>query len=141
MQVSAIARARATDLAARRVLPRVRTGASFHTVTDDPARAALLDLSVEAGPTTTLVLTGDLDPATAPKLGAAVAAATADASVQRVVLDLGGVNFLDSSGLRVFVTAREALADRGGDLVLRNASDNIRRLLDITGLGEVIDIE
>lgn len=108
---------------------------------DDAARSALLDVSVEAGPTTIVSLTGDLDPATAPKLQAAVDAAIADAVVTRVVLDLRGVNFLDSSGLRVFVTTREALAERGGNLVLRNASANIRRLLDITGLGEVIDVE
>ena len=108
---------------------------------DDVARPALLDLKVVGGPTTTIAVIGDLDPATAPELEAAIVAVTDDASVTRIVLDLGGVNFLDSSGLRVFVTTREELAARDGQLVLRNASSNIRRLLDITGLGEVIDIE
>ncbi len=108
---------------------------------DDAARPALLDLQVDGGPTTTISLAGDLDPATAPTLEAAIAAALADPSVSRIVLDLGAVKFLDSSGLRVFVTTREELAGRNGHLVLRNASSNVRRLLDITGLGEVIDIE
>src|SRR4051812_23091440 len=101
------------------------------------ARPALLDLQVEAGPTTVITLSGDLDPATAPLLQEAIDAAAADDSVERVVLDLSGLAFLDSSGLRVFVTAREALDARGARLALRHPTSNTRRLLDITGLGEV----
>lgn len=108
---------------------------------DDAARTALLDVQIDAGPVTTIALAGDLDPATAPVLEEAVATAVADDSVSRVVLDLGGLSFLDSSGLRVFVTAREQLTARNAELVLRDPSDNIRRLLDITGLGQVISIE
>lgn len=108
---------------------------------DDAARTALLDLQVDAGPLTTISLSGDLDPATAPLLEDVIAKALDDGSVRRVVLDLSGLSFLDSSGLRVFVTAREALATRGAELVLRQPTDNTRRLLDITGLGEVITIE
>ncbi|MGI8757367.1 MAG: STAS domain-containing protein [Acidimicrobiales bacterium] len=108
---------------------------------DDAARAALLDVQIDAGPVTTIALAGDLDPATAPVLEEAIATAVADDSVSRVLLDLGGLTFLDSSGLRVFVTAREHLTVRNAELVLRNPTDNVRRLLDITGLGEVIAIE
>lgn len=108
---------------------------------DDTARTALLDLQIDAGPLTTITLAGDLDPATAPLLEGAIATAVGDDSVQRVVLDLSELSFLDSSGLRVFVTAREGLAKRGAELALRDPSDNTRRLLDITGLGEVIAVE
>ncbi len=110
-------------------------------MSDDVARTTLLDLVIEPGPTTTVGLTGDLDPATAPGLEQALASLAADPAVERVVLDLGGLGFLDSSGLRVFVTAREALLARGADLALHRPSRNIRRLLDITGLGEVIEVE
>ena len=64
-----------------------------------------------------------------------------DLSMERLVLDLGGLAFVDSSGLRVFVTAREALSNRGAVLALRNPSPNTRRLLDIAGLGEIIEVE
>ncbi|MCU1357678.1 MAG: rsbV2 [Acidimicrobiales bacterium] len=113
----------------------------FAFVSDDVARTALLDLVVDPGPITTISLTGDLDPATAPLLDDALGTIVADEAVGRVVLDLAGLSFLDSSGLRSFVTAREALSGRGADLALRRPSANIRRLLDITGLGEVIDVE
>jgi anti-sigma B factor antagonist len=110
-------------------------------VTDDVPRTALLDISIDHGPITTITLAGDLDPATAPSLDDAVGTLVADDSVGRVVLDLSGLSFLDSSGLRVFVTAREALGARGADLALRAPSANISRLLDITGLGEVIEVD
>jgi anti-sigma B factor antagonist len=110
-------------------------------VSDDSARAALLDLSVDEGPTTTVALSGDLDPATAPQLDEVLLRLSGEAEVKRVVLDLAELSFLDSSGLRVFVTAREALISRGADLVLRRPTANVSRLLDITGLGEIIEVD
>ena len=110
-------------------------------MSDEDPRAALLDLSVDPGPTTTITLVGELDPATAPQLDAAVDQVLQREGLERVVLDLAGLTFLDSSGLRVFVTAREALSTRGAELVLSRPSANTQRLLDITGLGEIISVE
>lgn len=108
---------------------------------DDTPSTDQLTLTVETGPTTTIVLVGDLDPATAPQLEAAVAEAAAADGVDQVVLDLAGLTFIDSSGMRVFVLAREDLTSRGRGLQLRNPSANTRRLLDITGLGEIIAVD
>ncbi len=108
---------------------------------DDTPRTALLDLTVDDGPTATIALVGELDPATAPQLDAKIEEVLADDGVKNLVLDLTGLTFLDSSGLRVFVTAREALTSRGGELTLRGPSANTQRLLDITGLGEIIAVE
>lgn len=109
-------------------------------MTEDATPTTLLDVSVDPGPTTTISLSGDLDPATAPQLEEALATVVSDEAVGRVVFDLGGLAFLDSSGLRVFVTARDALRSRGADLALRGPSANTRRLLDITGLDEIIEV-
>ena len=102
---------------------------------------ALLDLEVESGPTTTISLAGDLDPATAPQLDAAIKDAIATDGLERVVLDLSKLTFIDSSGLRVFVTARQALSALDIELTLRSPSVTARRLLDITGLGEILSVE
>jgi stage II sporulation protein AA (anti-sigma F factor antagonist) len=110
-------------------------------VPDDASSAALLDLKVEAGPTTTIALVGELDPATAPQLDAEIERLLLTDGIERMVLDLAELTFLDSSGLRVFVTARESLTSRGGELVLQRPSANTQRLLDITGLGEIISVE
>lgn len=101
----------------------------------------LLDLRVEAGPTTTIALAGDLDPATAPQLDEAIQYAIATEGLERVVLDLQDLTFIDSSGLRVFVTARQTLTALDIGLTLRSPSDTVRRLLDITGLGEILLVE
>jgi anti-sigma B factor antagonist len=51
-----------------------------------------------------------------------------------VDLDLSGVGFLDSSGLRTLVLAQQNLAGRGLELVLVGSTPMIDRLLEITGL-------
>jgi anti-sigma B factor antagonist len=110
-------------------------------VPEDPNAKSLLDLSVSGGPDTVIHLRGDLDPATAPALDAALADAAADPEVNSIAIDLSGLSFLDSSGLRVFVVAREAMRARGAAFTLRAPTANVRRLLDVTGLGEVIEIQ
>lgn len=108
---------------------------------EDPNAKSLLDLSVQGGADTVIHISGDLDPATAPALEAALADAVADPAVSTVAVDLSELTFLDSSGLRVFVVARETMRARGAAFTLRSPSANVRRLLDVTGLGEVIEIQ
>jgi anti-anti-sigma factor len=55
--------------------------------------------AVTFGTVTTVVVSGELDPATVPLLTASVEATVAQAG-GRVVLDLGAVTFLDGAGLR-----------------------------------------
>jgi anti-sigma B factor antagonist len=50
---------------------------------------------------------------------------------QTIVLDLSGVEFMDSSSLRYLVRARGALTDDGGSLKLRNPSESAHRLLTL----------
>ena len=81
--------------------------------------------SSEAG----LVATGEIDAHTSPALAAAIDEAGPD-----VVLDLSGVEFVDSSGLRVLIDAHQRLADAGGGLRLVALSEPVRRLLEISGV-------
>ena len=53
-----------------------------------------------------------------------------------LVVDLSQVTFLDSTGIRALVDAEQALARRGGRLVVRGASGVVRRCLDVTGVLE-----
>jgi len=87
------------------------------------------------GPAATLTLEGELDPHTAPTLAEEIDTLVAE-GVTEVVLVLSGLGFVDSSGLRVIISADRDLAEKGGRLVLRAPSDNVKRLLEITGLLE-----
>jgi anti-sigma B factor antagonist len=81
---------------------------------------------------------GDLDCYTAPKLRT-VLVELADGP-RRVVLDVGGSTFIDSTGLGVLVGALKRLRQQGGDMVLRSPSPGTARLFEITGVDKLFDI-
>lgn len=95
-----------------------------------------LDISVyrEANETI-VVLTGEIDLHTAPRLSAAVDAALVEDPV-RVVLDMRGVTFCDSRGLGTLVILARAAARSRAVLVLANLGDFLKRLLAVSGIGE-----
>lgn len=80
---------------------------------------------------------GEIDAHTAPSL----AAALADEQRPNLTIDLSGVGFIDSSGLRVLIAAHRLAADSGGSLHLRHPSDSVRRLLAISGLDGYLDVD
>ena len=77
----------------------------------------------------TFVLTGELDMAAADQVAQATVGVDGDGDV---VFDLGGLAFIDSSGLRAVLRVAERIG--GGTLILRSPSDPVRRVLDIVGL-------
>ena len=97
---------------------------------------AVRDLLLEVqrhGTETTLSVTGELDAATAPEL-ADLCRSVHDEGVRDIVIDLTDTTFLDSSGLRALIGARQLFGDEGANLRLVHPSEPLRRLLDITGL-------
>lgn len=51
-------------------------------------------------------------------------------------VDLVGVTFMDSSGLRALLLGQRAMIDAGKTMVIVGVSDSVRRLFEITGLLE-----
>jgi anti-sigma B factor antagonist len=88
-----------------------------------------------------LTITGELDPHTATEFAEAVGKLQDDEQVVRLVLDMSGIRFIDSSGLRVLLAADQAFAARGGSLIVRSPSDVARRLLEITDLLDRFEVE
>jgi anti-sigma B factor antagonist len=82
---------------------------------------------------------GEVDIETAPRMRAALAAAV-DAGLP-VVVDLGGVTFMDSFGFGVLAAAHQQGARAGAPVLLRAVSHRIRHLLDLLGLDAVLNIE
>jgi anti-sigma B factor antagonist len=80
-----------------------------------------------------LVVRGELDAYSAPTLDAAVEQALA-AGATRLVLDLEGVGFIDSSGLRSMIRARKQVGDEPSALQIRRPQQATLRLLEITAL-------
>lgn len=57
-----------------------------------------------------------------------------------LVLDLGKVAFVDSSGLSVLVSALKAAHKTAGQVVLLNLTDDVRALIELTRMHEVFQI-
>ena len=109
----------------------------------DPKRVAGymdFDVSVTAVGSDAIVrIRGDLDCYSAPQLRSALVAAMADGA-RNVTLDIGGTQFVDSTGLSVLVGGLRRLRNHGGNLVVASPTDATRRLFEITGLSSVFDI-
>ena len=86
-----------------------------------------------------LTVHGEVDLASAPKLAAAMTELI-DRGYTSVAVDLGSVEFIDSSGLGVLVGSLRRLRDDGGDLVLRAASPPVTRILELTGLDGLLPV-
>jgi anti-sigma B factor antagonist len=94
-----------------------------------------IDVTVAGTATVPLVtVRGELDLSTADTVRGAVAPVFTDAC-ERVELDLAQLEFLDSSGLAVFIEMAARLP-----VSIRAASDAVRRIIAVTGLEEVLGL-
>ena len=89
----------------------------------------------------TLVVTGEVDMATAGDLRTALDALSATPSDRDLRLDCAGLDFIDSSGLSVLAETRKALARDGRRLVIATLSASLRELFLVTGLDQVLVLE
>lgn len=79
---------------------------------------------------------GEIDAHTAP----AIAAAVAEITGSTLEIDLSGVDFVDSSGLRALIEAHQRLEADGGSLTLVRPSAVVARLFDISGVGDYLNV-
>ena len=86
----------------------------------------------DPGGALTLRPTGELDIASAPRLERALREGRRPG--EEVVLDLAGLEFIDSTGLRVVVRGVEAAAIEGWELRLRHGPPAVRRVFEIAGV-------
>src|SRR5690349_20038204 len=88
--------------------------------------------AVRDGPVCALILSGDLDLSeTAGFLGQAALAV--DNRIERLVLDLAGVTFLDCAGVRALAMAA-SFAPGGCPVIIRSLSPAARRILELLDL-------
>ena len=85
-----------------------------------------------------LTVRGELDIATGPALLEAVTSAIRR-PISRLSLDMAGVPFVDSSGVRALITAQRVAAAQRVALVLISLPLQGRRVLEISGLTDAFD--
>jgi len=86
-----------------------------------------------------LELHGELDLAGAPLLQEEIDTAEGQAPAM-LVLDLEDLAFIDSSGLRVILSAHERAKERGHAFALTRGSQQVQRLLTIAGVSDRLHV-
>jgi anti-sigma B factor antagonist len=98
--------------------------------------AVQIDTRVDQTGDAFIALSGELDSSNAATLEATLASLTA-ARPGRLVFDLTGLRFMDSAGIAVLVGA----ATRVGAVELLHPSPVVRRVIEITGLSQLLGLE
>lgn len=86
-----------------------------------------------------LVLRGELDLSTVQKVEDELAAVESGED-KVLVLDLSGLTFLDSTGLRLMVTADQRAQKDGRRLVIVKGPETVQRVFSITKLDETLEM-
>ncbi len=60
--------------------------------------------------------------------------------ISKAVIDFGAVPYIDSTGLAFVVELHKSLAGRGGQLLLANANDRVREVLEMTRIHEIVPL-
>lgn len=91
-----------------------------------------LEVRVRPTPEAVIVeVVGELDIASAGELERAVLEAEADAP-GRLVVDLSGLEFMDSTGLHVLLAAARRARDGGPQLILRRGPQPVQQVFELT---------
>lgn len=84
-------------------------------------------------------LIGEIDIYTAPQLKDKLLPLS-EKEEERIIIDLTHVNYMDSTGLGVFISILKSSKEHQSTFKLINLNKRIERLFTITGLHEIIDI-
>ena len=98
-----------------------------------------LGYRLEAG-VAVVTVTGEVDVATCNLFRDGLLRVVTDENDHGLVVNLAGVNFMDSTGLGVLVGAWHRLDARRGSLALAAPSRQLRRILATTGLTKVLAV-
>jgi anti-sigma B factor antagonist len=102
--------------------------------------AALFMTLREVGPVTIVDLSGRISLGEGSALLRTTIRQLLDGGQSKILLNLGDVNYIDSSGIGELVSAFTAVRNRSGDLKLLNLTKKVHDLLQITKLFTVFDV-
>lgn len=92
----------------------------------------------ENGTELTIELEGRLDTVTSPSLESELQQSLD--GTEMLIFDMAQLQYISSAGLRVLLTAQKAM-NRQGTMIVRNASDDVKEIFDVTGFSDILTIE
>ena len=86
----------------------------------------------------TVALDGKLDTATTPELTAALEEDEEKAG--KIIFDMAKLKYISSAGLRVLLSAQKTM-NKQGSMVVKNVSEEIMEVFEVTGFSDILTIE
>jgi anti-anti-sigma factor len=108
-------------------------------VNRDGAADIAVDVLRDAG-AAVVTIDGELEFGTAAKLRTTLSD-LAQEDADPVVIDLAAVRFIDSTGLSLLVQAKQRFSAQGRRFELRRASGRVSRVIQISGLAELFELD
>lgn len=88
--------------------------------------------------TTIITCSGRIDTLTAPEFEKQVYPHI-DSSTNKIILELTQVDYISSSGLRVFIISQKKCHSSNKKLVLTNMTPEVKEVFDISGLSQLFE--
>lgn len=92
------------------------------------------------GDTVVVTLAGELDMAATFRLEPELERLTTNTGARALVVDMDGVEFMDSSALGLLLATQQRLQAHGIRFLLANPSGGVRRMLELTGTGAALSV-
>ena len=116
------------------------TGHTMSDATTPPSADGLIAAVRRAGDAAVIVIRGEVDLHNSPALRAEILKQLAMPGVRKLVLNLSGVPYMDSSGIAVFVEALQKLRRVGGKVCLTDLQPRVKGLLEIARLDTIFSV-
>lgn len=91
----------------------------------------------KVGDVTVVEIAGEIDGSTAPEAQAQIVPLAADGA--KVVIDMSGVGYMSSAGLRMLLVVYRTVAGQGGKVALSGLSQDLEDTMSLTGFLEFFD--
>ena len=88
-----------------------------------------------------VALYGEIDHHSAVIVRSEIDGMIAEHRPERLVLDLSGIDFMDSSGIGLIMGRYARMKAVGGELVVQRPNERIRRIFEMAGIERIVRIE
>ncbi len=96
---------------------------------------------IETGQVLTIKLKGELDHHGADEARDLIDEKIKSDKFNKLVIDFKGLDFIDSSGIGFVIGRYKVIRKRNGVIEIVHASKKVRKILDMSGIGKIINIK
>ncbi|WMJ76507.1 MULTISPECIES: STAS domain-containing protein [unclassified Sedimentibacter] len=96
---------------------------------------------IESGQVLKIKLKGELDHHTADESRAVIDEKINEGKFNKIVIDFKNLDFIDSSGIGFVIGRYKVIRKNNGVIEIINAGKKVRKILDMSGIGKIIDIQ